>query len=597
MKHIFFSALLMSLSWIAQAADKPNVVLIMADDMGYGDLACNGNPIIQTPELDQLAGESVRLEDFHAYPYCVPARASLLTGLFADKTGVHNRDTGNWFVRSDHTMISTLFKQAGYTTGMFGKWHLGDNHPYGPESRDFDEVVRHFGGAISVVGDHWDNDYEDDHYYHNGQWKPYKGYCTDVFFDEAQKFVDRAVKEDKPFFLYLPTNAPHGPYIVPPKYSKAYEGKFPPGVPVGLQNFYAMITNLDENVGKLRRHLENIDQAGNTLFIFTTDNGTALGDAVFNAGMTGHKGSVREGGHRVPLFLHWPGGGMNKEKRIETLTNITDIVPTLADLCSVEIPEDLHFDGQSLRPLLEQDDSAPWPDRILMTSEQRGIIKKWQTTVVMTERWRLINNGALFDIQADPRQTNNVYKDHPEVARRLSAWYDRLWHEEIEPGIDMVAEIPVGTDHSDEVILTYHDCCYKLKGWYQDRVRFLFKPWKTPLPERAFWPVHVDTPGTYRIELRRWPVEADQPIRSMGRPSPTVYGQNRWKRESPGVAVEATSATLTIGEQTKTVPVGAEDKAAVFHLTLPQGSTRLSAHFNDGQRDVDAYFVHVIKTD
>ena len=592
-KHLFFSTLFMSLSGIAQAADKPNVVLIMADDMGYGDLACNGNPIIRTPEIDKLANESIRLEDYHAYPYCIPARASLLTGLYADKTGVHNRENAHWFVRTDKTMISTLFKRAGYTTGMFGKWHLGDNHPYGPESRDFDEVVRHFNGAIGLLGDYWDNDYQDDHYYHNGRWEPYKGYCTDVFFGEAQKFVDRAVQENEPFFLYLPTNVPHGPYIVPPKYREPYAGK----CKAKVQNFFAMITNLDENVGKLRRHLEDIGQADNTLFIFTSDNGTAAGAGVFNAGMRGRKGDEYEGGHRVPMFIHWPGGGLDKEKRIETLTNITDIVPTLVDLCALETPEDLHFDGQSLRPLLEQGDSAPWPDRILMTDQQyRWPIRKWKTTTIMNERWRLINNRELYDIRADFGQKKNVYDQHPEVVQQLSAWYDRLWHEEIEPEIDIVAEIPVGTDHSDEVILAYHDCCRHRGGWFQDTIRYMeFKRRKENEP-KAFWPIHVDAPGTYRIELRRWPVEVDRPIRNLCDPAPAVYGLPRWHKKHPAVALEATSATLIVGEQTETVPVGAEDKAAVFHLTLPEGSTRLSGYFNDGQHDTDAFFVHVIKT-
>ncbi len=406
--------------------------------------------------------------------------------------------------------------------------------------------------------------------------------------------MDRAVEENKPFFVYLPTNAPHGPYIVPPEYREPYAGKCKPKV----QNFFAMITNLDENVGKLRRHLEDIGQADNTLFIFTSDNGTAAGAGVFNAGMRGRKGDEYEGGHRVPMFIHWPGGGLDKEKRIETLTNITDVVPTLVDLCALETPEDLHFDGQSLRPLLEQGDSAPWPDRILMTDQQyRWPIRKWKATTIMNERWRLINYRELYDIQTDFGQENNVYDQHPEVVQQLSTWYDQLWHTEIEPEIDIVAEIPVGTDHSDEVILAYHDCCLHRGGWFQDTIRYMeFKRREEGEP-KAFWPIHVDTPGTYRIELRRWPVEVDRPIRGLCDPAPAVYGLPRWNKKHPAVALKAISATLIVGVQTETVPVGAEDKAAIFHLTLPEGGTRLSAHFNDGKQDTDAFFVHVIRTD
>ena len=252
-------------------------------------------PVTHTPAIDQLAEASVRFDDYHVYPYCIPTRASLLTGLHADKTGVHNLDNAHWFVRRDKTLLSTLFKNAGYTTGMFGKWHLGDNHPYGPESRDFDEVVRHFGGSITTIADYWDNHYNDDHYYHNGQWKPYKGYCTDVFFDQAKAFVDRAIENQKPFFVYLPTNVAHWPNIAPPRYHTPYAD-----LSKELAGFYAMLANLDENIGQLRAHLTERGVADNTLFIFTTDNGTASGHKIFNAGMRGKKGSIHDGGHRVP---------------------------------------------------------------------------------------------------------------------------------------------------------------------------------------------------------------------------------------------------------------------------------------------------------
>ncbi len=323
-----------------------------------------------------------------------------------------------------------------------------------------------------------------------------------------------------------------------------------------------------------------------------------MGAAIFNAGMKGRKGDVYEGGHRVPMFIHWPGGGLDQEKRVDTLTNITDVVPTLVDLCGLEISDELHFDGQSLRPLLEQGDSAPWPDRIVMVDEQHGWpIRKWKTTIIMTERWRLIENRELYDIQADFGQENNVYDQHPEVVQQLGAWYDQLWHEEIEPELQDISEIPVGAEPNSEVILAYHDCCHHRGGWFQDAIRYMEFKRRQEHEPRAFWPIHVNTPGTYRIELRRWPIEVDLPIRSLCDPAPVIYGVPRWHREHPAVALEATTATLIVGEQTETVPVGGEDKASVFHLTLPEGSTRLTAYFNDGQHDTDAFYVHVIKTD
>ena len=367
-------------------AARPNVILIMTDDQGYGDLAVNGNPIIKTPEIDRLAHESIRLADYHTSPYCVPARASLMTGRYADRTGVHNHVDANWFVRSDEVMLSNMFKDAGYATGLFGKWHLGDNYPYRPRDRGFDEVLRHHGGAVSTLADYWGNDYVDDTYYHNGRPIKTEGYCTDVFFKAATRFIETCAGQKKPFLLYLPTNAPHGPLICPPSYSRPYEEGRKKGQ---ISKFYGMITNIDDNVGRLRAFLEENGLAENTIFIFTTDNGSAYGSGVFNAGMRGKKGDALEGGHRVPFFLHWPAGGFDRERRIETLTAQIDITPTLLDLCGISKPQGVEFDGVSLRPLLEKGDHAGWPDRMIMTdAQQKELPKKWQQTAIMTERWR-----------------------------------------------------------------------------------------------------------------------------------------------------------------------------------------------------------------
>ncbi len=598
MKTVLSSCILfVCLHSIAFAAESPpNVILIIADDLGYGDLSVHGNPILKTPEIDSLARQSVRFDDYHAYPYCVPARAALLTGIYADRTGVHNLDNAHWFVRSDRTLVSKLFKNAGYTTGMFGKWHLGDNHPYGAESRGFDEVVRHFGGAIGVIADYWDNNYENDHYFHNGHWEPYQGYCTDVFFREATEFIDQAASEEKPFFVYLPTNVPHGPNVAPPQYCEPYAN-----LDDRLKGFYGMIANLDENVGRLRRHLAQRGLADNTVFIFTSDNGTAGGDKVFNAGMRGKKGSAYDGGHRVPFFLHWPAGGFDGERKVETLANITDVTPTLIDLCGLEHTGGYELDGRSLRPLLEDGDGADWPERIIMTDQQYSRpITKWKTTAVMSERWRLIDNKELYDIQADPGQENDVYAEHPEIVSKLAGFYDRLWQEDIEPVIGDVAEIPVGTDHDTEVILNYHDCMYRGGGWYQDTFRRLgFKKRKQaedkPLP-RAFWPLRVESAGKYRIELRRWPVEADTAIGDVCRPPRpmSLAGVSRANAVKT-IAFKATTATLIIGDQTQVVDIAPSDKAASFNVTLPEGSTRLSGFFDDKTRQLDAFYVHVIK--
>ena len=577
------------------AGGKPNVILIMTDDQGYGDMSAHGNRWIKTPNLDKLASQGIRLDDYHVSPYCIPTRAALMTGRYADRTGIHNVLEPHWFVRAGEVMLSNMFKDAGYATGMFGKWHLGDNYPFAPEHRGFDEVLRHFGGAIGVLADYWNNCYVDDTYYHNGKPTKVEGYCTDVFFDAATRFIDRSAEQDKPFFVYLPTNAPHGPTICPPSYSKPYkERKIR-----GAARFYGMIANIDENVGKLRAVLREKGIERNTIFIFATDNGTSVGHRLFNAGMRGHKGDPYDGGHRVPFFLHWPGGGYTKERRIRTLTAHIDIAPTLLDLCGIPQPEGVTFDGRSLRLLLEKGDDAEWPDRIVMTdAQQHGPPAKWVTTAVMSERWRLIGGKELYDIDADPGQKTNVYASHPEVVRELTAYYDALWAE-IEPTLKDVAEIPLGHAKAPSVALNYHDCIGRHKFWFQNGIRSIRDKINPPGKKRrpAFWPVEVVADGEYTIELRRWPRELNAAIQADVPPGEKVYGRPA-QRTTPGVGFPAVRAQLSIGEQHVAKAVDKTTRGATFRVRLPKGSYRLSGGFADVRgRKLDAFYVYVKKVE
>ena len=283
-----------------RAAARPNVVLVMTDDQGYGDLACHGNPWIRTPNLDRLHRESVRLTDFHVSPLCTPTRAGLMTGQNPVRLGAWGTTWGRSLPRRDAVTMADLFAASGYPTGCFGKWHLGDNYPFRPQDRGFTEVLIHGGGGVGQTPDYWDNDYFDDTYFHNGKPEKCRGYCTDVWFDAAIRFIES--NRDRPFFAYVPTNAPHGPFHVAQKYSSLYSAD--PNVP--NTNFYGMITNIDENMGRLTAKLDELGLSENTILIFTTDNGTAAGfrgGKGFNAGMRGTKGSLYEGGHRVPCFI------------------------------------------------------------------------------------------------------------------------------------------------------------------------------------------------------------------------------------------------------------------------------------------------------
>ena len=370
------------------AADKrPNVILIMTDDQGYGDLACLGNPQIKTPNMDKLYGESVRLTNYHVDPTCSPTRSALMTGRYSSRTGVWHTIMGRSLMHPDEITVAEVFSGAGYKTGIFGKWHLGDNFPCRPQDQGFEEVLVNGGGGVTQTPDYWGNDYFADTYFHNGKPEKFEKYCTDVWFDAAMQFIEQ--NKDRPFFAYMPTNAAHGPFLVAEKYSQPYKDM---GIPSPRAEFYGMITNIDENLGRLEKKLAELDLTDNTIFIFTTDNGTAAGAqrGGFNAGMRGQKGSEYEGGHRVPFFIRWPKGNIGGGRDVKHVTAHIDVLPTLAELCGVKLPQAAKVDGKSLVPLLK-DSEANWPERTLAVHSQRlEFPKKWRKAAVMTDRWRFV---------------------------------------------------------------------------------------------------------------------------------------------------------------------------------------------------------------
>jgi len=376
------------------AGKRPNVVLVMTDDQGYGDIHCHGNEVIVTPNLDRLHGQSVRLTNFHVDPTCSPTRSALMTGHYSTRTGVWHTIMGRSILGRHETTIADVFSGSGYKTAIFGKWHLGDNYPYRPQDRGFGEVLIHGGGGVGQGPDYWGNNYFDDTYFHNGKEEKFKGYCTDVWFDGALKFIE--ANKDRPFFCYIPTNAAHSPYNVAEKYSKPYQDK---GVNRSQAAFYGMITNFDENMGRLMKRLKELGLEENTILIFMTDNGTSGGYA---GGMRGKKGS------RVPFFVRWPAGGLEGPGDVDKLSAHVDVLPTLISLCGLKKPKGVKFDGASLAPLLKGK-GRRWPDRTLLVHSQRiEYPEKWRKSAVMTQRWRLINGKELYDIQADPVQKNNI---------------------------------------------------------------------------------------------------------------------------------------------------------------------------------------------
>jgi len=569
-----------------QAAEKPNVVIVITDDQGYGDLSCHGNPELKTPMIDALHAESVRLTDYHVSPTCSPTRSAFLTGHWTNRTGVWHTIMGRSMLRENEVTIGQIFKDGGYATGMFGKWHLGDNHPYRPEDRGFTEVMRHGGGGVGQTPDFWDNAYFDGSYWHNGTPEPVKGFCTDVFFDYAKRFIKEQKEADKPFLAYIATNAPHGPMHSPAEYSQHYEKHG-----VGVANFYGMIANIDDNVGQMRQFLDDEGLTENTIFIFTTDNGSSSGAKVFNAGMRGQKGSEYDGGHRVPFFVHWPAGKMTGGRDINQITAHVDIVPTLIDLCDVPAPKEVKFDGVSLSPLLKQE-KVEWPDRILVTDSQR--VKdpiKWRKSSVMTAQWRLINGKQLYDIKADPGQQSNIASANPEVVKRLTDFYDAWW-EELVPTFRNATAISLGHKADNPARLTSHDWITKSgTPWNQAHVRNAARGEN----QTGFWNVNVTAPGEYEFRLCRWPDEVGKPINASLPPGDAVPGQKPY-RATPGKAIQPVKATLSIGEIKLEQQIDANNPGVTFTTKLKPGKQRLKTLFitEDGT-EYGAYFVYVAK--
>ncbi len=582
-------------------ASQPNVVIVIADDQGYGDLGHTGNPIIKTPNIDALASESTSLTDYHVAPTCSPTRSALMTGHWTDRTGVWHTINGRSMLRANEVTLGQLLKDNGYTTGMFGKWHLGDNFPYRPEDRGFDEVYRHGGGGVGQTPDVWDNAYFGGSYFHNGEIVPAEGFCTDVFFKQARKFIKKQVEAGQPFFAYISTNAPHGPLHCPQKYLDMY-----PGQSQKIAAFYGMITNIDDNVGATRKFLEDLGVSDNTLFIFTTDNGTATGNEVFNAGMRGKKGSEYEGGHRVPFIAHWPAAGWNRMHQCDILCHAVDVVPTVVGLAGGKKPQSLKWDGISIETLLDPQQDADIGDRILVTDSQR--IRdpiKWRKTAVMSQQWRLINGEQLFEIKKDPGQEKDVAVDHPQQVKQMKDFYDGWWAE-LEPTFLETTEIYLGAKEAPRVTLTCHDWIGGTPPWNQHMVRAAlgYRPKNFGKKQQAggdsreeasgsFWAVKVLRSGEYSFELRRWPTEANKPLASSLLAGAAVPGASKAFRETPGEAIPIVSAGLRInGDVKATLSVSKEQPSGIqMSLSLQSGSYELAPFFRtkDG-KEVGSYY-------
>jgi arylsulfatase A-like enzyme len=556
---------------------RPNVLLIITDDQGHGDLGFHGNPKIRTPHLDQLARESVRLERFYVSPVCSPTRAALMTGRYNYRTGVVDTFVGRALMYPDEVTLAEMLGAGGYRTAIFGKWHLGDNYPMRPIDQGFQEALVLKGGGIGQPSDPPGGEsYFDPILQKNGHPVKLKGYCSDLFTDAAIDFITE--NRERPFFAYLAFNCPHAPYEVPDRDYLPYKamnlanGQFPqlghplpdPGPQEDTARAYGMITNIDTNLGRLFDRLDALGLAQDTIVVFLTDNGPP--QARYNSGMLDRKGSVHEGGIRVPCFLRWPGHW--KPKAVDRIAAHIDLAPTLLEACGVSKLPGAPLDGESLVPLLEGHPGLDWPDRTLFTQWHRGDApEKFRAFAAWTQRYKLVRPESaharglpvessleLYDMESDPLEFRNIAADRPDVVAQLRARYES-WFEDVGRQRRYApSRIYLGTPQENPTILTRQD-------WRGPQAS------ANPRP-RGHWEVQVAYPGTYSITLQFASVSA------------------------------ASVARITLREATleKTIPAGATE-CTFEPVALTAGPGRLEAVIGQGDAAPGSRFVEVKRID
>lgn len=553
-------------------AARPNVILIMTDDMGYGDLGFHGNPVIKTPHLDAMARRSSIIKQFYVSPVCAPTRASLMTGRYNYRTRAIDTYVGRAMMDTDEYTVAEALGEAGYDTGIFGKWHLGDCYPLRPMDQGFRESLVHHGGGIGQPSDPpgGEGKYTDPILYHNGIEKQMKGYCTDVYYQAAFRFIETASKKGQPFFVYLPDNCPHGPFgDVPAKDYADYQNmklgndqfpqdqghQLPPRANTDKRaRIFAMITNVDRNVGRLFERLKALGVHENTIVIFMVDNGP--NGRRYVAGMKGNKSMVHEGGVRSPLFVHWPTG-LPVRRMIDGPFAHIDVMPTILEACGAgRLPEQGSLDGVSFLTHLQGREQAA-PERPIVIQAHRGDVPvRYHNFMLRQGKWKLLNASGfgreelpgppkfeLYDLAVDPLEMQDLAGAHPEIVERLAKRYDR-WFDDVgstRPDNYAPPRIHVGTTHELLTRLTRQDWRH-LQG----------RPWA--LNSLGHWLLTCE-PGEYSLEVRFASSDAPETL------------------------------TLTAGdvEVERAIEAGSR-KAKFAGVPLPAGDISLQLELRDGKR-------------
>ena len=536
---------------------QPNVLLVVMDDMAFGDLACHGNPHTSTPHLDALHAESVRLTRYSSGPLCTPARAALMTGRHPYRTRAIDTYCGRSIIDPDERTLPQVLGDAGYTCGLFGKWHLGDNLPSRPRDLGFHETLHHAGGGLNQPANLGRDSYFDADLIRNGTLGPSRGYCTDVFTDGALAFIDR--HQDAPWLCYLATNAPHSPFAVPEQYVEPYRQA---GLPEVWARLYGMVTNIDANVGRLLKRLDERGLADNTLVVFTSDHGpcpsaTLDGQIRFNASLRGLKGTMYEGGIRVPCFWRWPDT-LPAGRDVDRLANPIDLLPTLAGFCGAQVPDDRAIDGADLGALLTgATRPEAWPDREICMQWHRGDLPQTgRNAATLGQRYKWYwpehaEQAELYDLEKDPAEQRDLADQLPDRAAAMratyEAWFADVSHTRGETLEENYAPPPIliGDGRENPSVLTRQDMrLYDTtpEGWGDQHP--------------GYWWVNVTRPGLYCLTV-------DLPPHAG--PATLTLRCGDWSKD-----VALTTGCLTVG---------------CDNVALPTGDQRLEALLVDAHGD------------
>ena len=496
--------------------DKPNVILIMTDDQGIGDFGFTGNPYIKTPQLDKLAEQSLNLTNFYVSPVCAPTRACLMTGRYSERTGVYDTYNGGAIMSDSEITIAEILRDNGYQTGIFGKWHLGDNYPYRPFDQGFEVSAVHRGGGVGQPGDVFNFFARDSSYFNpvlfkNGKPEKTQGYCSDVYTDDLIDFIEaNKEKSEKPFFAYLSFNAPHTPLQLPQEYYDMYKdlefdanefevfdevvNQMTPKDVEAAKRVYGMVTNIDDNIARVMQTLKDQNIYENTIVIFLTDNGPQQNR--YKLGLRARKSSVFGGGVRVPCLIHYPEKYKEKQELDATIAHI-DLLPSILDLCGLESVNH-QIDGMSFFSV-ENDDYSAFENRTLFFEWGRGFLQKYRNFSALKGNYKLVGNTGhessiedfeLLDVKNDPQEKNNILEQNNKIASSLKdeidAWYDEIVSEENN---NKSFPAYIGTPYENPVILNRNDAKGTPVAWGQENVL-------------NYWEVKAPEEGTYNITYR-----------------------------------------------------------------------------------------------